>query len=495
MKILVLNCGSSSVKFQFIETEGEHVLAKGIVEKIGSTGAFLRYSRGGEKEIREVTEVPNHDAAITLVLQTLMHPRDGVISSVEEIAGVGHRVVHGGEEFSESVMITPEVRSAIERCCVFAPLHNPANLKGIDVCARLMEGKPQVGVFDTAFHQKMAPESFLYAIPYGLYRKLGIRRYGFHGTSHRYVAAKAAEELGRPLEELKLVTCHLGNGASVAAVQNGHSVDTSMGFTPLEGLIMGTRSGDLDPAVGPYLMERENLSASEVDSLLNKRSGLLGISETSNDMREIIEAMDRGSDRHALAFRMFCGRVRKYIGAYATVLGGLDAVVFTGGIGENAARVRAEILQGLEFLGIVVDTKSNERNGTRLSAGPIQALVIPTNEELAIARDTCEVLLRSAAETEGSMSGEAIEAELSRVSNQDRRELVMLWAADPQADLEQLRDRLVHKVGRKLSLQALRCELGRLGLVDVPEEECAPAPPARPAARKRQRSGAARKAG
>jgi acetate kinase len=242
-------------------------------------------------------------------------------------------------------------------------------------------------------------------------------------------------------------------------------------------------------------MEREKLSASEVDSLLNKRSGLLGISEGSNDMREIIEAMDRGSERHALAFRMFCGRVRKYIGAYATVLGGLDAVVFTGGIGENAARVRAEILHGLEFLGLVLDAKSNDRNGTRLSTGPTQALVIPTNEELAIARDTCEVLARAAAETEGALSGEAIEAELLRVSNQDRRELVMLWAADPQADPEQLRDRLVHKVGKKLSLQALRCELGRLGLVDVPEEECAPAPPVRATARRRTKTGAARKAG
>jgi acetate kinase len=494
MKILVLNCGSSSVKFQFIETEGEMVLAKGIVEKIGSTGAFLRYSRSGEKEIREVTEVPNHDAAITLVLSTLMHPRDGVISSVEEIAGIGHRVVHGGEEFSESVLITPEVRGAIERCCIFAPLHNPANLKGIDVCSKLLTGKPQVGVFDTAFHQKMPAENFLYAIPYGLYRKLGIRRYGFHGTSHRYVAQKAAEELGRPLGELKLITCHLGNGASVAAISGGHSVDTSMGFTPLEGLMMGTRSGDLDPAVGPYLMEREKLTASEVDSLLNKRSGMLGISEGSNDMREIIDAMDRGSERHTLAFKMFCHRVRKYIGSYAAVLGGLDAVIFTGGIGENAARVRAEVLRGLEFLGIEVDAKKNDKNGTRISKGATQALVIPTNEELAIARDTCEVLLRAAAETEGALTEEAIDAELAQLENQDRRELVMLWAADTEATMDELRDRLLHKVGKKLSGQALRCELGRLGLVDMPEE-CPPAQAEPASARKRQRAGSERSAG
>ncbi len=479
MKILVLNCGSSSVKFQLIQTDDEHVPAKGIVEKIGSTGAFLRYSRGGEKEIREVTEVPDHDAAITLVLQTLMHPRDGVVSSLDEIDGIGHRVVHGGEEFSESVLITPEVRAAIQRCCAFAPLHNPANLRGIDVCARLMAEKPQVAVFDTAFHQKMLPESFLYAIPYGLYRKLGIRRYGFHGTSHRFVAHQAAEELKRPLDDLKLVTCHLGNGASVAAVQGGHSVDTSMGFTPLEGLIMGTRSGDLDPAVAPYLMEREKLSPAEVDSLLNKRSGLLGISEGSSDMREIIEAMDGGSERHGLAFRMFCHRVRKYVGAYAAVLGGLDAVVFTGGIGENSARVRAEILEGFGFLGIDLDPAANEKNATRISNGATQVLVIPTNEELAIARDTREVLRRAAEETEGALSTAAIEAELAQVGNQDRRELVMLWAADPEASLGQLRDRLLHKVGRKLSLQALRLELGRLGLVDAPEQdqEVAPASP------------------
>ncbi len=474
MRILVLNCGSSSVKFQLIETNGEAVLAQGIVEKIGSTGAFLRYTKSGSKEIREVTEVPHHEAAVNLVLATLMHSRDGVIKSVDEIEGIGHRVVHGGEEFAESVLITPEVRAAIEKCCQFAPLHNPANLKGIDVCSALMPGTQQVAVFDTAFHQKMPAESFLYAIPYGLYRKLGIRRYGFHGTSHRFVAQRAAEELGRPFDQVRLVTCHLGNGASVAAVSGGHSVDTSMGFTPLEGLMMGTRCGDLDPAVVPYLMQREKLSAADVDSLMNKRSGLLGISEGSNDMREIMEAMDNGSERHRLAFAMFCHRVRKYIGSYAAVLGGLDAVVFTGGIGENAKRVRAECLRGLEFLGIELDVEANERNATRLSKGRTQALVIRTNEELAIARDTAEVLDRNVAEATGALSEAAIDRELASLAAEDLRELVLLWAADPGTSPEALAGRLAHKIRRKISVQAIHCELARLGLAAPPAAGCPP---------------------
>ncbi len=468
MKILVLNCGSSSVKFQFIETEGERVIARGLVEKIGSTGAMLRYVHDQEKEIREITEVPNHDSAITLVLKTLMHARDGVIGSVDEIDGVGHRVVHGGEEFSESALVTPDVRSAIEKCCQFAPLHNPANLMGIDVCTRLMPDKPQVVVFDTAFHQKMPPENYLYAIPFGLYRKLGIRRYGFHGTSHHFVAQRAAEELGKPLKELRLITCHLGNGASIAAITGGYSVDTSMGFTPLEGLMMGTRSGDLDPAIGPYLMQREKLTAGEVDSLLNKRSGLLGISEASNDMREIVEAMDEGNERPGLAFGMFCHRVKKYIGAYAAVLGGFDAVVFTGGIGENSPRVRSECLKGLEFMGLQLDEKNNQANAIRISTGPTQALVIPTNEELAIARDTREVLMAAADEAETAMSEEAIDRELAKLTTEDVRELVLLWAADPGSDLEQLQHRLMHKVQKKLSIHALHRELIRLGL--LPDE-------------------------
>jgi acetate kinase len=448
-----------------MDMEGERVVAQGLVEKIGTTGALLRYKREDKKEIREVAEVRDHDAAISLVLSTLMHPRDGVIGSADEIEGVGHRVVHGGEEFSESVLITDEVREAIEYCCRFAPLHNPANLKGIEVCERLLRGRPQVAVFDTAFHQKMPAEAFLYALPYGLYRKLGVRRYGFHGTSHRWVAHRAADELGRPIEELRLVTCHLGNGASVAAIRDGYSVDTSMGFTPLEGLIMGTRCGDLDPAIVSYLQQSEKLSAAEVDSLMNKRSGLLGISEGSNDMREIVEAMDGGSERHGLAFRMFCHRVKRYIGGYAAVLGGLDAVVFTGGIGENSARVRAECLRGLEFLGLELDEDANTSGKTRVSKGKTQALVIRTNEELAIARDTLEVLEAAAREGEAELSEEAIERQLASLTPEDRQELVLMWAADTTVSLRELAERFTTKVEKKLSVQTLRWELERLGLI------------------------------
>lgn len=470
MKILVLNCGSSSVKFQFIDMTSETVLARGLVEKIGSTGALLRYVHGPEKEIREQAEVPNHEAAIALVLSTLLHPRDGVIRSLDEIEGVGHRLVHGGEEFADSVLVTPEVQEAIKRCSQFAPLHNPHNLKGIQVCERLIPGKLQAGVFDTAFHQKMGPEAFLYALPYGLYRKLGIRRYGFHGTSHMFVSQCAAAELGRPIEELRLITCHLGNGASIAAIRNGHSVDTTMGFTPLEGLVMGTRSGDLDPAVLPYLMQREGLTAAEVDSLLNKRSGMMGISEGSNDMREIIEAMDAGSEGHRLAFRIFCHRVRKYIGAYAAVLGGMDAVIFTGGIGENSHRVRAECLADLAFLGIELDLEANERNARDISRGRTRVLVIPTNEELAIARETRRVIEKTIRESAATLSEAEIEAELLPLTASDRRELVLIWAANPTLNPNLLQSQLAHKIHRKLSLPALQRLLELLGLTTKDKE-------------------------
>ncbi len=466
MKILVLNCGSSSVKFQLIE--GEEALAKGLVEKIGSTGAMLRYLHGHEKEIREVTEVPDHETAVNLVLSTLTHVRDGVISSLDEIDGVGHRVVHGGEEFAESVLITGEVQAAIERCCAFAPLHNPHNIKGIEVCDQLLPGTPQVAVFDTAFHQKMPPENFLYGIPYGLYRKLGIRRYGFHGTSHRFVTDTAAEIIGKPISELRLISCHLGNGASIAAVKNGESIDTTMGFTPLEGLMMGTRSGDIDPAVLPYLIKREQISAAEVDSLLNKRSGLLGISETSNDMREIVEAMDDGDERNRLAFSMFCHRVKKYIGAYAAILGGVDAVIFTGGIGENATAVREQSLSGLEFLGINIDKKANASGEADISTGATRVMIIPTNEELAIARDTSAVL-EHAAKADDGPSDEAIEEELLQLSVDDHRELILLWASDPNGDLGRLCNRLAHKLQKNISVQAVTKQLTKVGLLTIDE--------------------------
>ena len=311
MKILVLNCGSSSVKFQLIEMDNEGVLAKGVVEKIGSSEAILNYQATGKNNIVQTREIVNHDVAVSLVLQTLMHPKNGVIREKSEIAGIGHRLVHGGEEFKQPTPIDKKVR-----CNQFAPLHNPHNLKGIEVCEQLLPGIPQVGVFDTAFHHSLPPKAYMYALPMSLYRKHRIRRYGFHGTSHAYVAKKAAEYAGKPIGELKIITCHLGNGASIAAVDGGKSVETSMGFTPLEGLVMGTRCGDIDPALVPYITNLEKLSLSQVDSLLNKSSGMLGLTETTNDLREIELEAENGSDQHKLALGIFCHRIKKYIGAY-----------------------------------------------------------------------------------------------------------------------------------------------------------------------------------
>jgi len=400
MKILVLNCGSSSVKFQMLETDGEIRIAKGLVQKIGESGSSLEYQAVVKTQRKQ--EIPDHNRAIELVFEELLHPDRGVISAMEDIDGIGHRVVHGGERFSESTLITEEVQEAVRNCSRFAPLHNPPNLKGIEVCSRLSPTLPQVAVFDTAFHHRMPPEAYLYALPYELYEKLGLRRYGFHGTSHRYVARRAARKvLKQPFEQLRLITCHLGNGASVAAVKGGTSVDTSMGFTPLEGLVMGTRCGDLDPAILPFLMEHEKMTPQELDALLNKRSGLLGITGTTNDMREIEEMAQKGSERHALALAMFCRRVKKYIGAYAAVMGGVEAVIFTGGIGENSSRVRELSLEGLEFMGLRVNPALNQAHAELISKEippqGVAALVIKTNEELAIARDTAEVVLHGSA--------------------------------------------------------------------------------------------------
>ncbi len=401
MKILVLNSGSSSVKYQLIEMEGEEVICKGIVERIGKADAIVRYRPAGRPEKREVRPVADHTDAINAVLAMLLDPEIGVIGDKSEIAAVGHRTVHGGEEFASSVRIDEQVLQTIRDCSVFAPLHNPHNLRGIEVCMELLPGTPQVAVFDTAFHQTMPPTAYLYALPYSLYRKFKVRRYGFHGTSHRYVAHKAAEVLGRPIEELKIITCHLGNGASVAAVKHGRSVDTSMGFTPLEGLVMGTRCGDIDPALVLYIMEREGLSPEEMDELLNKRSGMLGLTELSHDMREIEEKAREGDERCNLALDIYCHRIKKYIGAYAAVMGGVDAVVFTGGVGEKSDVVRRRVCRDMEFLGIVFDEDANMRHvpwarvkpaSPHISTGPTKVLVIPTNEELVIARDTRDLL-------------------------------------------------------------------------------------------------------
>ena len=405
MKVLVFNCGSSSVKFQVIETSLEMIeantdetLARGLVEKIGLSDSRLVIEVEGRKPYQEISEILEHRTAVERVLKTLVHPDHGVLKSVKEIEAVGHRVVHGGEKFASSVLVTPEVEAMIEECVVLAPLHNPHNLRGLTAARSLLPGVPHVAVFDTAFHQSIPPEAFIYGLPYELYRRHAIRRYGFHGTSHRFVSIRTARLLDRPLEDVRIVTCHLGNGCSMAAVDRGHSVDTTMGFTPLEGLLMGTRSGDLDAAILPWVMTMEDVTLSQLNAMLNKHSGLYGISGVSSDMREIEHARATGNKRARLAFEIFCYRIRKYVGAYAAAMGGLDAVTFTGGIGENSSLVRETSLSGMEFLGIELDQEANRtaprgkevlvsRSGSRVAVA-----VVPTNEERVIARDTVRVL-------------------------------------------------------------------------------------------------------
>jgi acetate kinase len=467
MKVLVLNCGSSSVKFQLLDMTTETAIAKGIVEKIGTSSAILRYTPHSGRGVKEVLEVLDHETAIELTINTLTHSRYGVIKSADEIAAIGHRVVHGGERFAQSVLITAEVLAGIRACVQFAPLHNPHNLKGIEACAALLPGKDQVAVFDTAFHQNIPRHAYMYALPMALYRKLGIRRYGFHGTSHMHVAQKAAEVLGKPLADCRLITCHLGNGASIAAVRGGVSVDTSMGFTPLEGLVMGTRCGDIDPALVPYLMQREGLSTQEIDALMNKYSGLLGVSETTNDMREIIAGAAEGNEQHQLALDIFCYRVRKYIGAYMAALGGLDALVFTGGIGENAAVVRTKSCDGLEALGIVLDEGRNGANETVVSTGLVKVLVIPTNEELAIARATVQVLSHLLEVKTERIEEETINKKLAALTDHDKAEIAILWSDNREAGLDYLVKQLQRDHGVALTPRALEVLLGRMRLLDA----------------------------
>ncbi|MHB9012806.1 MAG: acetate/propionate family kinase [Ignavibacteriaceae bacterium] len=394
MKILVLNCGSSSIKYQFIDTKEKIALAKGLVERIGMSSAVLSHSRYDGDGIKIVGEILDHTIAIEYVLGVILSKNHGVIDSKDDIEAVGHRVVHGGETFSDSVLITDEVMQVLQDNIELAPLHNPPNIKGIQAVKRILPNVPQCAVFDTAFHTKMPPKSFLYGIPYELYKKHKIRKYGFHGTSHSYVAHKAAELLGKNINDLKIVTAHLGNGCSMSAVQNGISVDTSMGFTPLEGLIMGTRSGDADPSLILYIMGKEGLSLSEAGTLLNKHSGLIGISGVSSDMRELIAAVKEGNKRAKYAFDIFCYRIKKYLGSYAAAMGGLDAFVFTGGIGENSSEVRAEVCSNLEFLGIELDEERNNSNNEIISKSysKVPVLRIPTNEELVIALDTGRIV-------------------------------------------------------------------------------------------------------
>ena len=397
MKVLVINCGSSSLKFQLIESQSERCLAKGLCERIGIDGSMITYApEGGEKE-KTVTPMPDHTEAIRLVLEALTNASTGVVKSLDEIGAVGHRVVHGGEKFAQSVVITDEVLQTVEECNDLAPLHNPANLIGINACRKLMPNTPMVGVFDTAFHQTMPEEAYLYGLPFVYYEKYKIRRYGFHGTSHSYVSRRAAEVLGRNYEDLKTIVCHLGNGASISAVKNGRCVDTSMGLTPLEGLIMGTRCGDIDPAILEFLAHKEGKTIDEVMSVLNKKSGVLGLSDNlSSDFRDLEDGYHKGDANASRALKTFCYRVAKYIGAYVAAMNGVDVICFTAGVGENAGIVRTFVCEYLGYLGIALDQEANGRRGQDIVISTPDSqttvMVIPTNEELAIARETVRLV-------------------------------------------------------------------------------------------------------
>ena len=393
MKILILNCGSSSVKYQLMDMTEQKLLAKGSVERIGMHGAILNHLRHDGDKVKIAGEIVDHQMAIEFILGILLSPNHGVIKDRLEIDAIGHRVVHGGEKFTGSVLIDAEVMEGLQECIDLAPLHNPHNIKGIRACKRLLPGVPQVGVFDTAFHSAMPDYAYVYGLPYILYKRYSIRRFGFHGTSHFYVSQEAAKIINRPLPELKMITCHLGNGCSITAIKGGKSIDTSMGFTPVEGLLMGTRSGDLDPSAILYIISREELSLGEANALLNKHSGMQGISGISSDMREIIEETNNNNKKAELALNVFCYRLKKYIGSYAAAMGGVDCLVFTGGIGENAVEVRRRTLEGLEFLGLILDDERNEavlgEQGVISSDdSKVSVLVVPTNEELVIAIDT-----------------------------------------------------------------------------------------------------------
>ncbi|MGB9779255.1 acetate kinase [Caldanaerobacter sp.] len=393
MKILVMNCGSSSLKYQLIDMESNKVLAKGLAERIGINDSLLTHQADGKEKVKIKRDMKNHKEAIQLVLDALIDKEMGVIKDMKEIDAVGHRVVHGAEYFTDSVIIDDDVIKKLEDCIDLAPLHNPANIEGIKACRQIMPEVPMVAVFDTAFHQTMPDYAYIYPIPYQYYEKYRIRRYGFHGTSHKYVSMRAAELLGRPIEELKIVTCHLGNGASITAVKHGKSIDTSMGFTPLEGLAMGTRSGSIDPSIVTFLMEKEGLTAHEVIDILNKKSGVYGISGISNDFRDIENAaFNEGNKRAMLALKVFAYIAKKTIGAYVAAMGGVDVIVFTAGVGENGPEMREFILEGLEFLGFNLDKEKNKVRGKEAiistEDSKVKVMVIPTNEEYMIAKDT-----------------------------------------------------------------------------------------------------------
>ena len=396
MKILVLNCGSSSIKYKLFDMTTKEVLAQGGIEKIGLVGSFLKLTLpNGEKKILE-KDIPEHTAGIEFILNTLVSPEYGAIKSLDEINAVGHRMVHGGERFSESVLLNKEVLDAFIACNDLAPLHNPANLKGVNAVSAILPNVPQVGVFDTAFHQTMPDYAYMYAIPYELYEKYGVRRYGFHGTSHRYVSQRVCEFLGVDPKGKKIITCQIGNGGSISAIKDGKCIATSMGLTPLEGLVMGTRSGDIDAGAVTFIMEKEGLNATGVSNLLNKKSGVLGVSGVSSDMRELEAAVAAGNPKAILAEKMYFYRIKKYIGAYAAALGGVDIILFTGGVGENQANCRSEVCEGLEFMGVKIDLEKNKVRGEEaiISAddSKVTVAVIPTDEELMIASDTLAIL-------------------------------------------------------------------------------------------------------
>ena len=395
MNVLVINCGSSSIKYQLFDMPQEDLLAKGLVEKVGEVKSVITHQHKGS-EFKSDALVPNHEEGMKLVMKTLTDKDTGAISDISRIDAVGHRVVHGGESFSGSVRITKDVMETIEEYADLAPLHNPPNLAGIRAISSILPDVVQVAAFDTAFHQTIPQKAYMYAIPRDLYEKFGIRRYGFHGTSHRFVARRAATLVGKAKEEANVITCHLGNGCSITAVKSGKSVDTSMGLTPLEGLVMGTRSGDIDPAIIFYLAERQEMSTHDINNLLNKKSGLLGVSGVSNDMRNVMEEASKGNGKAELAIEIFCYRIKKYIGAYTAVLGHVDAVAFTGGIGENSSLIREKVLEGLECLGIRLDTNRNcdDSKAERLISSrdsKVNVFVIPTNEEVRIAYDTHQI--------------------------------------------------------------------------------------------------------
>ncbi len=392
MNVLVINCGSSSLKFQLINSESEQVLAKGLCERIGIDGSLTYQPEGGEK-VKSDKAMPTHTEAIQFVIDALTDADTGVVKSLSEIGAVGHRVVHGGEKFAKSVVITDEVKATIEECNDLAPLHNPANLIGINACEKLMPGTPMVAVFDTAFHQTMPDKAYMYGLPYEYYDKYKVRRYGFHGTSHSFVSKRAAELAGKPYDQLKTIVCHLGNGASICAVENGKSVDTSMGLTPLEGLVMGTRSGDIDPAILEFISKKEGLDIAGLMNMLNKKSGVFGLSNNlSSDFRDLEDGANSGNNEARIALEVFCYRVAKYVGSYAAAMNGVDVIAFTAGIGENSGTVRTNVAKYLGYLGIGINEDANQKRGEEITISTpdskVTVMVIPTNEELAIARET-----------------------------------------------------------------------------------------------------------